>query len=202
MERVYNRSFTFILPMLDWWTPDFLVIRTLMGCFIGDKDYPELNNHIFLLYKFDGGLSHLNFEEDLMDSDYFVTRYEPDKYHTMYVYDVPNHHQANYDNIKAGKYSSVTESYKNRLIEFHKTCFNEKAASVIASVVYKHESQYKAWENKMNEGLPLGMWTYIPRDLDPAEIMNMEDEVYSDKYKQKSALLKAKKGGHSAGEKE
>lgn len=192
MERIYSKSFSFILPILDYWDSSFLVNDNLTGCFIGDEDYPELKNHIFLLYKFSGDKWFLNFEEQLQDCDYFVTQYEPDKFHTMFVYDIPVHQQINYDYIKDGKYSKISDSYKQRIIEFHSIAFGTQTGEVVRRVLYKHDSQYEAWEAKINEGLPRSRWTFIPRDQDPAEAMN-SDDIYSDKFKQKNLLGKTGK---------
>jgi len=188
MERIYNRSFTFILPMLDHRSSDFLINDNLKGCFIGDTDYPELDNHIFILYAFSNNKWFLNYEEELKNCDYYVTSYEPDKYHTMYVYDVPVHQQINYDCIKEGKYSKVSDEYKKRMIDFHTYSTNRESAERIRAVVYKHDSAYRTWENIINDGLPKSRWTFIPRDQDPAPLMDMNIEIYSGKFKQGSVL--------------
>lgn len=179
MKLVYNRSYTYVLPMLDWWDSRFLLNTQLRGCFIGDVNHPELDNHIFVLYKFTGARWFTSFEHVLQDTDHFVTSYDPDKSHVMFVYDVPEHQQYNYDMIKQSKYSQLKETHKKRVVTFH----GAEAAKKPIAVMYKHESMYADWENKLNEGLPSNMHVRIPRDQEATTALNMADEVYHEKLK-------------------
>lgn len=170
----YNKSFTYVLPMLDWWNNDFLINGQLRGVFIGDRTHDILNNHIFLLYRYSADRWFVGYEEELKDCDYYVTHYEPDKRHTMFVYDVPQYHQSDYDMFKLSKYSKLTEDYKKQIVEFHG---KDKCRKVIA-VMYKHESMFLEWEKQLNEGLPKIQWTFLPRDGECADSLHDDEEIF------------------------
>ena len=58
-----NKSYTYVLPMLS--TEITLVKEGLVNTFIGDQEYPQYDNHIFLLYKFNGSKEFLEYEDFL-----------------------------------------------------------------------------------------------------------------------------------------
>lgn len=173
---------SYILPMLHWWDKTFLINSQFVGCFIGDIDYPAFDNHILLLYKFSGNRTYLNFESDLRENEYFVDSYEPDRYHTMFVFDVPANYQVNFDLFKESKYSKLSEEYKQRVLDFY-----DRSISLEA-VLYKLESKYQEWEEELNRGLPRSNWITIPRDMEASSAIDINEEYYSDKYKIKAAL--------------
>lgn len=184
MKLIYNRSYTFALPMLDWWNSNLLLNLQLRGCFIGDVSHPELDNHIFLLYKFTGARWFTGFEETLKDSDHFVHTYDPDKSHVMFVYDVPPHQQDNYNMLRKSRYSLFTESFKKRVVTFH----GEEVTQKIVAAMYKHESLFLEWESKLNAHLPRDMHVRIPRDMEATSALIMENEVYSYKLKVRDTM--------------
>lgn len=176
--------------MLDWWDPQDVVNSQLRGVFIGDEAHPELDNHIFLLYRFSGNRWFTSFEAILQDCDYFVTTYEPDKQDVMFVFDVPEKYQESYTAFKQSKYSQIQEKLKKRIVEFHGEQYTEK----IVAVMYKHESMYLAWEKKLNENLPSSQHVRIPRDQEASTVLDMSLEVYS------KAMSKEVKGISAKGE--
>lgn len=198
MKLVNNRSYTYILPMLDWWEAKFLINMQLRGCFIGDVNYPDLDNHIFLLYKFTGARWFTAFEDTMHDCDYFVTSYDPDKTHVMFVYEVPKHHKDSYTKIRQSKYSQISEILKKRIVAFH----GEENTKKVQAVMYKHESMYKDWENRLNDGLPSNMHVKIPRDQEATTSLNMVEEVYNDRVKVFDALESGRDSFLSQQEKE
>lgn len=181
-RRVINRSLSYVLPMLDWWSKDFLINEQFVGCFIGDVSCPDLDNNIFVLYRFSGNRSYLNFETVLRESEYYENSYEPDKYHTMFIFKVPAHHQINYELFKESRYSKLSEEYKQRMLDFY-----DRSESLEA-VLYKHESKYQEWEEELNKGLPRSRWTRIPRDMEASSAINLDEEYFSDKFKIKEAF--------------
>jgi len=163
--------------MLDWWDNRFLLNSQSRGCFIGDEATPDLDYHIFLLYKFSGEKWYTGYEEELKDNPHFVDCYEPDKQHSMFVYDVPASQLFNYDNFKLSKYSKLDDDLKKRIIEFH----GKEKTRKIQAVMYRHESMYVEWEKKINEGLPASMWTKIPRDGEATDRLHVDMEIFNEK---------------------
>ncbi len=182
----YNKSYTYALPMLDWWDSGFLVNKQLRGCFLGDSECPDLNNHIFLLYKYDGERWYQNFEEELKENEYYVDFYDPTKLHVMYVFRVPERHKENMEMLKASKFSLMNDGFKKQIVEFH----GEERAKNVISVLYKHESAYVELEKYINQGLPRKEWTKIPRDVEASKLLNLnatgepkDEEIYSKNIK-------------------
>lgn len=186
MEKVLNRSYGYILPLLDF-DSDFVINSQFRGCFVGDEDYPELDNHIFLLYEFSGQSWFLNFEKDLKDKDLFITSYDPDKKHAMYVYEPQSEFLQDYKLIKESKYSEISKNAKAQIISFYKEVY-PKSVKHIEDVLYKKEDGYKKWEEVINEGLPKSRWTKIPRELEATSVMDMSIEVYNNRFKEASVL--------------
>lgn len=176
---VYNRSYTYALPMLDWWESTFLINGQLRGCFIGDIACPDLENHIFLLYRYSGARWFQRYEEELKNTEYFIDSYEPNKLYTMYVYKVPEWQEYNMKMLKDSHFSAFKDDYKKRIVKFH----GEEKTKNIISIMYKHESAYEALEKRINEGLPRHQWTKIPRNVDPSGLLNMEEEIYNSEMK-------------------
>lgn len=164
----------YLLPMLDWWDERTLINNQLRGVFLSDKDYPELDNHIFVLYEFSGQRWFTSFEQVLKDSDYFVTSYEPDKRHVMFVYEVPAHQQVSYDMFMLSKYSRISEQLKQRIIKFHGPDNTKRAKAVM----YREESMFVEWESKINEGLPVSQHIKIPRDQEASDALHMKNEAF------------------------
>lgn len=173
-EIIVNKSLTYILPLIDIWEPGFILVpECFRGCFVKVEDYPELDNHIFLLYKFSGEKWYLNFEQSLKDSDYYVNSIEPDRHNTIYVFDVPAHQQINYDFILESKYSKLSETYKNRVLTFLSQASSDvESVKAIKGVLYKEDYQYKSWENTINKDLPYSQHIKIPRDLEAGSIFD------------------------------
>ncbi len=174
--------------MLDWWDQSTLVNNQLRGVFIGDEAHPELDNHIFLLYKFIGHRWFTSFESIMQDCDNFVTMYEPDNQNVMFVYDVPEVYQKSYNLFKQSKYSQISERLKGRIVEFH----GEEKTRKIVAVMYKHENMYVAWENEINKDLPRSQHIKIPRDQEASTALDMSIEVYNKSMNVQTKNLSAK----------
>lgn len=160
--------------MLDWWNSSVLINSQLKGVFIGDKEYPELDNNIFVLYKFMGSRWFLGFEEVLQDTDYFVTKYDPNKQSVMFVYNVPEKHQNSYNMFKQSKYSQIDTNLKKQIVNFHGKEQTKKAVAVM----YRHESMYIEWENIINKDLPYSQHIKISRDQEASAAIDMNAEIY------------------------
>ena len=186
MNKILNRSYGYVLPLLEL-KPLFVLNRQFKGCFIGDKDYPELDNHVFLLYEFTGHTWFLEFETKLKDHDQFITGYEPDKKHSMYVYEIPEKYKDDLALLKQSKYSQIKDSAKQQILSFYQEVYPE-SVKTLENVLYKKEDSYLSWEKVINQGLPRGRWTTIPRDMEASPLMDMDIEVYSDKYKEVTVL--------------
>lgn len=185
-------SFRFIFPMLSDSINDFVdkeslvlaleAIRLkrgtnlpLINCYIADKDIPEYNNHIFVLYKFIGSKEFGIFEQSLTKHPYFVEMYNPTSRHDMFVFGVPVEYQVEYDLFMSERpkiYRRFSDEYKKRVISFLSPMFDIKD---ITNILYADESRFKDMEKKIG--------VKIPRDIDNYSIPDITNNETFDKTK-------------------
>jgi len=165
-----NKSYTYALPMLS--TEIEIHKNNLMSVFIGDEDKKEYDNHIFLLYKFSAEKEFLEYEDYLKNTHLFVTSYDPDKTHVMFVFDVPAFYQTDYDLYIKGKYSEFNYDYKVIIFAFHNIMdFKHK----VAQVLFKHEDLKEEIEDRIGEEIPKGS--------EVSSIPDLNKEVYREYMK-------------------
>ena len=165
-----NKSYTYVLPMLS--TEIALVKERLVNTFIGDQEYPLYDNHIFLLYEFNGSKEFLEYEDFLKNTHLFVCSYDPDNTHVMYVFDVPAFYQTDYDLFKKGKYSEMNRDYKVVIFAFHNIMDHEHR---VAQVLFKHPDLREEWEERTGES--------IPENAEVSSVPDLNKEVYNESMK-------------------
>ena len=180
--RIKTKSYTYFLPFLADEALD--IKKNLVNVFLGDEDKPELEDHIFLLYKFSADEEFLRFEEEVTWSIYYETQYDCDKHHVMIVFRRPECWKEEMQIILDGRYSETSKKYKRMMTRFHEL----PEYSQIVGVLYRKEFAYKAMDRLINEGLPEKHWTIVPREQEASSIMNMQTEVYTEDRKIKDVL--------------
>jgi hypothetical protein len=183
-----TKSFLFVFPMLGDTVNDFLDIETkelkkqhpnkfidtpLINAYIGDIDKPEYNNHIFVLYKFFKSKAYGYLVEQLESHPCFVEMYNINPTYEMFVFQVTDDFQLEYDLFKSEKpriYRRFSETYKQHILKFLDPLIDSKA---IESILYSHEKRFKEQEELI--GQP------IPRDLDNYSIPLIVEETFNKK---------------------
>lgn len=150
-----NKSKTYILPMLASSTFKYstdIYNSNLRGVFIGDSsDQAKYSvNKIILLYRFKGDKTFINFENKLINHSLFEHHYEPDKLHTLYVFNVPDEFKADYKLFTEWKISQFSKEYKQQIIDFHRLDSN----SIIYKVLHKDLKLKQELEHKIKVRLP------------------------------------------------
>jgi hypothetical protein len=74
---------------------------------------------IALLYRFSGEPTFSKFESALCSFRNFRKRVDPDPYHVLFVFDVPDDAKSSYNAYRDGKYSRIDDIWKLRILEFH-----------------------------------------------------------------------------------
>ena len=165
-----TKSYTYVLPMLHPYIS--LNKDRLVNAFIGDEDFPEYDNHIFLLYKFSGSKKFLIYENSLENSDLFVKSYDPDKNHVMFVFKVPSFYKQDYILYKQGKYSEMAYDYKIVVFEFHSIYDHEHK---VAKVLFKHPDLKEELEDRID--------TELPKGAEVSSIPDLRTEIYVNSMK-------------------
>lgn len=172
-EVIKNKSTVYITPMLGDSYKQFL---NLKGCFIGDESRPDLNNHIFLLVKYEHSEYFLEYEESLMQKSNFVEKYDPDNYSVMFVYKVPSKFQSSYDAFKKSKYSELDSTYKRIVVLFWEMLVD----SIYFRIMYKDPQLLKELEESLG--------CTLPEDVEVSSTLNLKKEIYNDTHKIKRKL--------------
>tara|TARA_R100001244_G_C5108076_1_gene120447 strand:+ start:35 stop:547 length:513 start_codon:yes stop_codon:yes gene_type:complete len=141
----------------------------LINAFIGDENFPEYDNHIFLLYKFSGSKNFLTYENSLEKNDLFVKSYDPDKEHVMYIFKVPSFYKHDYSKYREGKYSKMSYDYKVVIFDFHKIYDHDHK---VAKVLFKHPDLKEELEDRIDAELPKGAEVSSVPDLGTEIYMN------------------------------
>jgi hypothetical protein len=183
MAMKKTKSYSYILPMVSNEVID--IKKSLINVFIGDENYPELDSHIFLLYKFIGSREFLAFEEEISHSSLFERSYDTDKLHTMKVLKVPKWYKEDFDTFKKSKFSQFSLPYKKLIISFHDLGKKHQ----IYGVLYKEEFAYKTLEKELNKGLPYSSHIIIDRDLEASGLIDLETEKYKNKFSVKDPFI-------------
>jgi len=163
-----TKSFKFILPMLGEYYGQFGEPESV---FVGDVDKPEFDNHIFVLYGWDGSKYFAAFEAKLREHPLFEDYYDPTKQHVMFIFKVPEKYQAEYNLFKEANpscFGSFSVSYKNHILKFFNGIFDLKT---IKKILWKDESLYKELETSLG--------VKIPRELDNISVPDMEIEIFN-----------------------
>ena len=154
----------------------------LVNTFIGSEEYDGYDNHIFLLYRYTGNPRFIEYEDYLEHTSLFVAKYDPDKYHVMFIFNVPSAYQEVYDLFKKGKYSKFPQLYKIRILDFHNINSEEHK---VAKVLYRHPDLREDLEERLNVNLP--------KDSEVSSVPNLDIEIYFDSMKIKDPLVPPEK---------
>ena len=168
IKVIENKTFWFIFPMLGTSITEFINFR---GCFIGSTDYPHYDSHIFLLIKWDSDLEARDFEYKLKNKDNYIANYQPDKFHTMYIFHVPKEYLEEYDSVLNGKYSKLSINYKKHIIKFH----NIKGLHQLPQILYKDPRLRKDLEERLGIS--------IPEENELSSIFDIAKEIYTEDMK-------------------
>lgn len=185
-NKIVNRTYIYIFPMLGLANniekKDFKYFK---GIFLKDEHRKNEENKLYLLLKFSGDRNYPKFEEKLRNLPDYIDSYDPDKYHTMFVFEVPSQYKKEFKLFCEGKYSQFSESYKKEIALFHNYTGRDGEAAL--NVLYKREQAYINMEEIINAGLPKEHWTKIPRDQEIgrllSEIIDGETYHFSDRIK-------------------
>lgn len=162
----FNGSSIFIVPMLGFQNKNNMFWDNLVNTFMCTQDYEEV---IALLYRFDASVEFGKYETLMFNHPNFIMHYEQDKYHTLYVFSVPDHVLTSYRMVKAGKYSEVDSLVKLIILDFH----NFSHSGHTGQILYKDPELRQRLEESL--GIDLG-------EAELHSIPDMKIETYDPDY--------------------
>ena len=161
-----TKSSTFILPMLGGERKLFFWNKLFMNAFVGIEDKKDC---IVLLYKFSMDSLFLKFEKALQKFRSFSEKIDIDPYHVIFIFNIPKEHKRNYNKLKKGKYSEMTDEYKFHILEFH----DFDMSNQVAHVLWKSEKRREAMETKLDAEIDIDSELLTPIDFNK-EIYDLE----------------------------
>lgn len=119
-----NKSSFLILPMLGPDQKYFEWSTLLVNCYVQDNSHPKLLNHIFIEFDYSNAEYDVGIISELENrifndlSELLEIKYQ--KGDSMILgFNVPKEYQSDYDWFRYSKYSKLSPSYKNKVLQFH-----------------------------------------------------------------------------------
>ena len=163
----------FLLPMLFESSSEISIWRNNFINVYVTYEGSKKGLGICLLYRFSSELAYSKFEDFLLKHKSFDSLHEPDKYHTLYEFKVPEEFISDFLEITEGRYSKTSERYKRRVMSF----FGFKEGGTMHGILYKSEKLRQEREEEYD--LPSGA---LSSEDELYDQFNLEEETYWNKY--------------------
>lgn len=167
--KMKTKAYTYVLPLLCR-ELDLKKMLSLINVYIRHESYPELNNHIFCLYEWNSNRIHTSFEQELMNSPLCVKHEDVSSKHYMMCFKVNDNMQHNYDQFIKGKYSKMTQEYKNYLIDF----FSLSKDHAVTMVLNKDRRLKQRYEEFLG--------TKLGDDAELSSVIDIERETFKPSF--------------------
>tara|TARA_R110000850_G_scaffold143928_1_gene266104 strand:- start:31654 stop:32397 length:744 start_codon:yes stop_codon:yes gene_type:complete len=142
-----TKSSIFVLPMLSGDKHLFLYDSNLINAFIKHDNSEDC---IVLLYRWSSDPLFAKFDLALRKFPTFIKAFDADTQHTVYIFEIPEHHDLNFKYFKEGKYSKLDDDFKLKILEFH----GMGVDSSLSKILFKSEERKKELEKKLDAEIP------------------------------------------------
>jgi len=164
-----TNSSIFIFPFLGGNRNLFMWDSLFINCFIGSA-IEDAGRTIALLYRFSGEQLFLKFEEALCSFRSFRHKIDPDPYHVLFVFNVPDSAIKSYEHFIKGRYSQIDDIWKLKILEFHGFDID----GYTGKVLFQTESLRKELEAKLD--------IELDHNSELHSRITIEDEVFNPEY--------------------
>lgn len=173
-----TKTSKYLLPLL--YQKNVFESRTSMlwetnfiNCYTGTREEGYMK-HLYAIYRFSGDTRYTTFEGKLMKHSYFSRKIDLDKYHVMYVFEIPQNELYEYYCFISGNYSKFSEEYKHKILKFSinpaVTPVSTVPSHPLYGVLYKTEKRRLQVEEYVN--------CKLPEDAELDSIPSELDETY------------------------
>lgn len=170
-----NHSLRFIVPFLG------ISIQTIekycLNAYFGDTSYPNLTNHVFLLFEYYDDPLNKRLVKELTSLPDYEFSYQPSESLIIYVYKIPESFQKDYELFRQSKYSKISDENKKAIKKF----FSLNPTNDLYGILYRTEARRKHLEKYFSE-CPDGTevsHVSLPEDAEYSSILNPEKEIFS-----------------------
>ena len=188
-----TKTFTYLLPCLGLITNRFK--NQIVNAFIGDDEYPNLDNHLFVLYEFSGNVEFLDFEEELEEFPIYECTYDPLSKYVMKVFKIPEDSKEDFQHFKKSKYSHLSKILKTKImaqylevLEETKTIFDE---AIVAAGLDKYIDIKILANNDLKEIGKASKANDIVKYMNSIDVIIVLNEDIFDQLEEHQRLMKA-----------
>ena len=167
MAATLTNSSIFVMPFLTGNRKLYMWDSLFVNAFIGT---PEHSDCICLLFRYSGDSVFLKFESALCSFRHFRDKFDPDPYHVMFVFDVPDGAKASYEHYVAGRYSQIDDLWKLKILEFHDFDIDGQTGKIL----FQSESLRHKLERELD--------VVLPPDSELHDKPSLEKEIFDPEY--------------------
>lgn len=169
-----TKSYVFLPPMLDL-DPIYMQVHLLLNAYLFSEDRPDEKNTIFLHYEYqdmEGSFARL--ENNFRQLPEFKGMYDPDKFTTIFYFDVPAHWLNDYHIYMESLYSQISTELKKKILKFYAL----GPQSQVYKVLYRDAEKKRQLEEELDVDLP--------DDAEVASALDFSKETYTKNVKIKN----------------
>ena len=135
----YNICTDFLLPMLSL---KDITTNSYENCYYYDINYPYVEDKIMLVYNMDiHDNEYINVYSKLTCSPYFYGKYNyyDNGNKEKYIFTIPPIRKRDYKLITEGRYSQISEAYKQQILSYWKLTSNSRIGGILYKRHYQNE---------------------------------------------------------------
>ena len=181
VKKIKNKTVAYLLPLVanknnkfaDFKDDEHFPKCNFINAFRYCEEYPELDSHVFVLYKYSPNPLFDDFINRFKKYANFHSVIDNDKYTIIVVFKFPIDSIKTLQHFDKGAYSKIRADDKKRILDFYSVTSSDKFGP--AGVLYKKEWRRLEIEQKIDMKLP--------EDAELSSIPDLEQETYFIKYK-------------------
>jgi len=181
VKKIKNKTMGYLLPLVANKNSKFADFRddehfpkcNFINVFRYCEEYPDLNTHLFLLYKYSPNPLFSDFINRLKKNSNFHSIVDNDKYTILVIFEIPASSLKSLNHFDKGEYSKFKAEDKKKILDFYSVTSDAKFDP--AGVLYKKEWRRLELEKMIDMKLP--------EDAELSSIADVEQETYYIKYK-------------------
>jgi hypothetical protein len=169
-----TKSYVFLPPMLDL-DPVYMQVHLMLNAYMFCDDVKSDEEYIFLHYEYqdlDGSFARL--ENNFKQLPEFKGMFDPDKYTTIFYFEVPAEWHDDYMLFKQSRYSRISQKLKNKILRFYAL----GPQSQVYKVLYRDAEKKRQLEEELD--------VILPEDAEVASALEFSNETYTSKIKIKN----------------
>lgn len=166
-QKRISKTSMYIMPFLGYNRHYFNWQSSFVNAFIGTQQDGDYGSSIYLLFRFS---SDFGFEEKLELHPNYIETLDPDPYHTLYQFNIPEEYAEDVGLILEGKYSEISLGAKNQILDFHNSRYDRPLGQILS----KSEDRRRKME--IDLGHP------IPKGNELLDRFTIEEEVFMNKF--------------------